>query len=215
MDFNEIWPDIPKDVRWFLDSQSKLYSFKRGEKIYHQDEKPKGIYFVNKGLVGLTILGSSSGKEHLLRFFKQGQFFGHRALFSNENYHANTMALEPTSLKLVPKDIMLSTLEKNPHLYRDILTVLAKELRHCELQRVMILENQILSRVAQSLVYLKDLHPEHNWTRQEIANFCASTVSTVIKALAAIEEKGLIRQDGRSINIVDREGLIHLQDEFA
>lgn len=213
MEFKEIWTDLPNELRWHLDSNSQKLEFKRGEKIYQQNETPKGIYFVKNGLVGLTILGSSSGKEYLLRFFKQGQFFGHRSLFSNENYHANTLALEPTLIKLVPKDIMVTMLNKNPHLYRDIITVLAKELRRCEIQRVMILENQILARTAQSLIYLKDLHPEHNWTRQEIANFCASTVSTIIKALSTLEEKGLIKQDGRSIHIVDREALIRLQDE--
>lgn len=76
----------------------------------------------------------------------------------------------------------------------------------------MILENQILPRTAQALVYLKELHPAHKWTRQEIANFSASTVSTIIKALAELEAKGLIRQEGRSIDILNREGLIALQD---
>jgi CRP-like cAMP-binding protein len=59
---------------------------------------------------------------------------------------------------------------------------------------------------------LKDLHPDHNWTRQEIANFCASTVSTVIKALSELEELNLIKQDGRSIQVLNRDGLIALQD---
>lgn len=212
MEFNGIWADLPAEIRWQLDSQTKTLSLKRGDKIYQQGDSPQGIYFVKSGLVGLTILGSS-GKEHLLRFFKEGQFFGHRSLFSNEGYHANTMAIETTVIKLLPKDLTLSILEKNPILYKDIVMVLAKELGHCEVQRVMILENQILARTAQSLIYLKDLHPEHNWTRQEIANFCASTVSTIIKALNILEEKALITQDGRSINILNRDGLITLQDQ--
>ena len=74
----------------------------------------------------------------------------------------------------------------------------------------MILENQILSRTAQAIIYLKDLYPEHNWTRQEIANFCASTVSTVIKAMAELEDMGLIKQQGRSIEILKREELLQM-----
>jgi CRP-like cAMP-binding protein len=76
----------------------------------------------------------------------------------------------------------------------------------------MILENQILSRTAQTIIYLKDIHPNHNWTRQEIANFCASTVSTIIKAMAELEDMGLISQKGRSIDILDREGLLNLEN---
>lgn len=212
METKEIWGDLPTEVRAQLNLQSQTIELKRGDSIYQQGDTPKGVYFVQKGLVGLMLSGSGSGKEHLLRFFKQGQFFGHRALFSNEGYHGNTIALESTTLKLVPKSVVLNVLEKNPIFYKNIVEVLANELRRCELQHVMILENQILGRVAQALVYLKDLHPDHNWTRQEIANFCASTPSTVIKTLARLEDSGYIAQEGRSIAILNREGLISLQD---
>lgn len=213
MEFKQIWTKLPSEICSHLNLHTKKLNFKRGERIYHQGDSPKGIYFVKGGLVGLTMLGSQSGREHLLRFFKQGQFFGHRSLFANESYHATAIALEPTDVELVPKEIILSTIEANPKLYRELLLVLALELRQCELQRLMILENQILARTAQALIYLKDLHPQHNWTRQEIANFCASTVSTIIKALAELEDLQFIKQDGRTIHIINREGLINLQDQ--
>lgn len=212
MEMKDFWAALPADIRWIFDSQSQRLELKRGEWVYRQGDSPKGIYFIKEGLVGLILHGSASGKEHLLRFFREGQFFGHRSMFSSEGYHGSTMALEPTVVKLVPKDVVLGVLEKHPHLYKDILLIVSKELRRCEVQHVMILENQILGRVAQALVYLKDLHPDHNWTRQEIANFCASTVSTVIKTLSQLEEMGFIKQDGRSIDILNRDALIGLQE---
>ena len=212
MEFKELWADLPTDVRSQFERDAKTMILKRGDFIYSQGDAPQGLYFVNQGLVGLIKLGFS-GREHLLRFFRQGQFFGHRALFSKEGYHGSTVALEPTTLKLVPQESVQSALQKNPHLLWEVVTVLSKELRRCEEQHVMILENEILPRVAQAIVYLKDLHPQHSWTRQEIANFCASTVSTVIKALAKLEALHLIVQEGRSIQIVDRNALILLQEE--
>jgi CRP-like cAMP-binding protein len=212
MDYKGLWSELPQDIRWQFESQSSTLQFKRGEHIYRQGDHPRGVYFVKAGLVGLTKIGTT-GKEHLLRFFKDGQFFGHRAMFSNEDYHGSTVALEPTKLKLVPKDTVLSALKAHPNLLMDLVTVLARELRHCESQHVMILDNQIHVRVAQGLVYLKDLHPDHNWTRQEIANFCASTVSTVIKALSDLEALGFISQEGRAIKILRREKLVSMQDE--
>ena len=213
MELLDLWSSLPLDARMRFESNSTSIQFKRGEVIYNQGDAPRGIFFVKQGLVGLTKLGST-GKEHLLRFFRQGQFFGHRSLFSDEEYHGSSVALEMTKLKLVPKPVVLSVLEDHPKLLFEVVTVLARELRRCENQHVMILDNQINIRVAQSIVYLKDLHPEHNWTRQEIANFCASTVSTVIKSLADLEKAGLIKQDGRTIEILDREKLISMQDEI-
>lgn len=212
MEWKELWSELSTDIKWQFESQSKTIELKRGEHVYRHGDLPRGIYFVKQGLVGLVLVGASSGKEHLVRFFRQGQFFGHRALFSNEGYHGNSVALEPTLLKLVPKEVIMTAIEKHPHLLRGVVTVLSKELRRCEMHQVMILENQILVRTAQALVYLKDLHPDHNWTRQEIANFCASTVSTIIKALSELEKMELIRQDGRSIQILKRDALVALQD---
>lgn len=212
MSFKSFFDGISQDVQERFEKEAVHKEFKRGDVVYKMGDQPQGIYFVQKGLVGLTIVGQASGKEHLLRFFKTGQFFGHRALFSNEGYHGTATVLEPTSILLVPRRIVASTLEQYPQLYKDILTIVAKELRRCEEQHVMILENQILPRISLAVIYLKDLHPEHNWTRQEIANFCASTVSTVIKALAELEGMGLIKQGGRTIEILDRDALIALQE---
>lgn len=212
MEFKQLWTGLPSEVQAEFESAATVIELKRGDSIYKQGDDPRGIYFVKKGLVGLVILGMT-GKEHLLRFFRQDQFFGHRSLFSDEKYHASAVALEPAVLHLVPKATILSALQKQPQMLFDVVKVLSRELRRCENQHVMVLDHQIDVRVAQALIYLKDLHPEHNWTRQEIANFCASTVSTVIKALADLESRGLILQEGRSIEILDREALISLQDD--
>jgi CRP-like cAMP-binding protein len=213
MGYTELWANLPDDARQEFERTAKSIELKRGDTVYRAGDQPQGLYFVQKGLVGLVLYGSSSGREHLLRFFKTGQFFGHRALFSEEGYHGSTIVLEPTSLKLIPKATVVHVLQRRPELYSGIVRVLSGELRRCEEQRVMILENQILARTAQALVYLKDLKPDHMWTRQEIANFCASTVSTVIKAMAELEVMGLIKQQGRAIEILDQDGLINLQDQ--
>jgi len=210
--FHHLWQDLPTQVHDEFEASSRILTKKRGEFIYQEGDQPDGLYFLDEGLVGLLLVGAASGKEHLLRFFRKGQFFGHRSLFAQEGYHGSTVALETSSIKVVPKSVILGALDRFPVLYKELTLVLSKQLRRCEVQHVMILENQILSRTAQALIYLKDLHPDHMWTRQEIANFCASTTSTIIKALAELESMGLIGQQGRKIEILDREALFNLQD---
>jgi CRP-like cAMP-binding protein len=212
MIYQGLWGELSPDIREHFERASRIKKYKRSEIIYDVGLVPEGLYFVQEGLVGLTIIGLS-GRDHLLRFFRKGQFFGHRSLFSEELYHGSTIALEPSTLVFLPKEVVLEVLRDHPELYKDFVFVLAKELRRAENQHVMVLENQVLVRVAQSLVYLKELHSEHPWTRQEIANFCASTTSTVIKACAQLEEMGLISQKGRAITILDRTGLIDLQND--
>jgi CRP-like cAMP-binding protein len=60
------------------------------------------------------------------------------------------------------------------------------------------------------VLYLKELFPEHQWTRKEIADFCCSTTPTVSRTLASFEASGFIRQIGRKIEIIKREPLLEL-----
>lgn len=214
MEMNQFWSDLSIETKNFLSQKAQVLEYKRGDGIYSQGDLPKGLYFLEDGLVSLMFIGENSGKEHLVRFFKKGQFFGHRSLFSDEKHHANAIVLEKTKIKFLRKDIIFHVLESNPLLFKKIVAVLAKELRRCELNQLRILENQILPRIAQAIIYLKDIKPDYNWTRQEIANFAASTTSTVIKAMNELESMGFILQEGRRVTILNREGLLNLQDDL-
>ncbi len=210
--YTTIWKNAPKDALEKLDYYSITLEYKRGDTIYSPSEKSKGLYIVIAGLVGVSIIGEESGKEHLLRFFTTGQFFGHCSIFSDEINHGHSTVLEKSIVKLIPKDRLIQVMNEFPSLYKDLISYLGTELRRAENMHVMILENQILPRTAQAIIYLKNLHPEHNWTRSEIANFTASTTSTIIKAMAQLEDMGLIRQTGRSIEILDQSKLLKIQN---
>lgn len=212
MEKSSLWQRLVPEAQRELLHVTQRLSLKRGEVIYRQGDSPRGLYFIEEGLVGLVLTGESSGKEHLVRFFKGRQFFGHRTLFADELHHATSTALERTLISFIPKNPFLRVADQNPCLYKEVMQVLAGELRTCEVRHVTIMEKQVLARTAQALVYLKDLYPEYNWTRREIASFCASTASSVIKAMAELEQKGLITQKGRTIEILERQKLIGLTD---
>lgn len=201
----------------FADQVNKLIEslhiqrgYKKKTTVYHSGEEPQGIYFIKSGLVGL-ILNSENGTEHLLRLFRPGQFFGHRSLFAEEKYHASAICLENSEIAFVEKKSLLQEIEKNPILALTFLKGLSIELRNCEIHRVTLTEKEVIQRAAEAIVYLMELAPEHKWTRQEIAEYCESTPTTIIKTLAKLEEMHLIQQDGHRIKILDRNGLLELK----
>lgn len=132
MDRNYFWSELSAEQKQLFISQSQRLPLKRGDFIYRQGQQPRGLYVLEQGLVGLVLLGAASGKEHLLRFFRQGQFFGHRALFSHETYHGSSVALEPTVVTLVPKQLIMTAVEQKPALLFPLVKVLSNELRRSE-----------------------------------------------------------------------------------
>lgn len=191
--------------QYFLKGRRKDY--KRGDRIYQMDEAPLGMYLVDKGLVGLVIIGEK-GHEHLVRLFKPGEVFGHRSLFSNERYHATATALDETSVSFLPKEDVRSLMGPNCEVAEFFLGVLARELKIAEQKQIALSEKDVSSRIAETVVFLKERYPDHLWTRQEIADYCGSTAATVIRTLAKFEELGWIEQVGRDIKILDRNALL-------
>lgn len=190
----------------------KLLEYKRGDAIYKAHDKPHGIYFISKGLVSLTI-STSLGKEHLVRLFKTHQFFGHRSLFAEENYHATSTALESTLVYFAPTEKVFEVGLKYPRMALSILKTTAKELRRAEVKLTTLTEHDVTTRIIESVIYLQKLYPEHIWTRKEIAEFCGSTSPTVIKVLSRLESRGLVTQEGRRIHIIDRHKLGQFLDQ--
>ncbi|QDK44899.1 Crp/Fnr family transcriptional regulator [Bdellovibrio sp. ZAP7] len=186
---------------------ARVEKFKRGDVIYKMGENPQNIYFLKEGLVGLVVWGES-GKDHLLRLFKKNQIFGHRSFFAQEPYHASATVLDDTTVLVLSKDEMRVRMKGNCDLAEKLLQTLATELRRSEEKQVVLTEKDVTARIAESVVYFKDLHPTHSWTRQEIADFCGTTVATVIRTLAKFVEDGLIEQRGREIVILKKEELL-------
>lgn len=195
IEFKDLFKDAP------------LQTLKRGDVIYRAGEEPQNIYFVESGLIGLALWGES-GKDHLVRLFKAGQIFGHRSLFAQEKYHATATVIDESQVRYLNKAQMRERMKGNCDLAEKLLETLAKELRQAEAKQLVLSEKDATTRIAEAVVYLKELHPKYEWTRQEIADFCGSTTPTVIRTLAKFVDDGLIEQRGREIVILNRDLLL-------
>lgn len=211
MQFN-FWTRLPKEASKTIENNTHVRTYKKGTYVYTSGETPIGIYFVKRGLVGL-VTTSPKGSEHLLRLFAKDHFFGHRALFANETYYGSSICLETCEIGLVPSRVVEEILTTYPEASRLLIETLARELGLAERQRLKIADQEVLKRLASSIIYLKEIHPEHRWTRNEIANFCASTGPTIIRGLAELEELGLIVQKGRDIEILNKQKLLDFAQE--
>lgn len=183
----------------------------RSEVIYRQGDWPKGIYFLKSGLVGLVSVGLS-GKEHLLRLFKPGQYFGHRSFFAKELYHASSICLDPCSIDFVAEACIHRLLKVQPELHMNVIQTLARELRVSEEARMSLSEKDVLARTAEALIYLEKISTDHHWTRKELADLLDSTPPTIVRTLQKLQGHGLITPDGKDYKIADYDGLMDVAE---
>ncbi len=129
---------------------------------------------------------------------------------AGEPHHATAVALDESEIVTVSKEAIRNAIEVFPKVALFILEAVSKDLRHAELSRVSMADKDVIGRVAESVLYLRERFPEHQWTRREIAEFCGSTTPTVIRALSRLQTEGIVRQNGRKIEILNRQALIDL-----
>lgn len=202
-----LWKNLPKPIIEETQKQFIPIKVKKGQFLYKIGEEPTGIFVIEKGLMGLIYYGAK-GSEHLLRVFKTGQVMGHRSLFSKEKYHGSAIAMEDTLIYKINKDVICNLIRKHSEIAFVVIESLALDLRRSEEKLVALTDADVFTRVASAVYFIKEIYPDHKWTRKEIASFCGSTTATVIKTLAEFEKQGLIEQTGRDIHILDKKKLL-------
>lgn len=186
---------------------------KRGEIVYSEGDHPSTVWLVEEGLLGLFHI-AETGRETFLRVFGKGYILGHRSTIAQEPFHASAVALTSSSLIAIPKDDFLGILKSDSDLLFKISTILARDLRQCEQRMSGLVDKTAPKRIIESLLYLRLRHPTQSWTRQEIAEYSASTMETVTRIMTQLEERGLIIKDKRRFDIPDPHSLIDSLDEF-
>src|SRR5690606_20093247 len=116
---------------------------------------------------------------------------------------------ENSAVCFIPKDVVKSLLS-NSGLAVRFLTQISTELSRAEDRMAAIASMPVLPRIAQALIFFKDELPNSKWTRRDIAEWVGTTPETVIRSLALLEQQGLIKQVGRSIDICEPKKLFEI-----
>ena len=200
---------LPED----LIGKGKIKKFKRGDILYNKGDNSRQLTYTLSGIVGLVNL-SPNGHESLLRVFGEKFFVGYRSFLVDEDYHATAVALSDGELLIFPYQTAEEVLGEAPELFMHISRMLARDLRIAEERLNDITGKRVISRIIETLIFLKQRHPNYQWTRREIGEFCGAKTETVTRALTRLEKEGLIRKEGREILLGDIQELLNFSDNL-
>jgi CRP-like cAMP-binding protein len=139
-----------------------------------------------------------------------GGIIGYRALFSNEPSINSAIAMEDVETCYIPKEALMSLIQKSPELALKLLEKLAHEYNQMTQRFQHGINHSATERVAEALLFLRDNFKDRTWTRKEIAEWAGTTPETAMRTLSDFEEKGLIKQQGRQIHIENRKKLLEV-----
>jgi len=186
-------------------------SFQRGESIFFEGDKGLGFYMVGEGRVKIFKV-SPAGKEHILHIFGEGEPFGEVPVFYGQPFPASAEALDKTRTIFFPRDRFIMLVEANPSIALNMLAVLSMRLRRFASQIESLSLKEVPTRLANYLMYLSEEQGnadvvQLDISKGQLASLLGTIPETLSRIFAKMSEEGLIRVNGRTIELLDKEAL--------
>jgi CRP/FNR family transcriptional regulator len=191
-----------------------LREYEDGESLFRREQAAEGFCVVASGQVKVCRF-SADGREQLLHLFGDGEPVGEVPVFQGGRYPATAMAVGRLRALYLPRDRFLALGREQPELLLNMLAVLSTRLRHF----VSLVDDLSLKEVSARLAkHLLDLSAradgaqtvELDTTKAMLASRLGTIAATLSRTLAKVQDRGIIRVDGRRIALLDRERLQEL-----
>ncbi len=191
-----------------LYAQKVCKFYKRGEIIYQEGHRLRGVYCVYQGKLKLYKIGPE-GKEQIIRFALPGDLIAFRAILSQESACMTAQAIEDAVLCHIPAKTFLDLARENPNFSMHLIQISCKELNESNKFIVDLAQRPVKIRLAQTLLLLldtfgvdKDGFIDVILTREEIASIVGTATESVIRYLSELKKNGLIQLNSKKIKIL-------------
>jgi CRP-like cAMP-binding protein len=189
-----------------------------GATVLSQDDPGEAMFIIVSGRVKVVIFGEN-GREVTLSLLRPAEAFGEISLFDNKARSANCIALEPTVLLVLSRDVLLKHVSMHPRTALNLLGEMAARLRRADESIAQLALCDVNERLVHKLIALAEEEgtegPEgmlvrRRPTQQELANMIGSCRETISRTFNQLARDGLIIPRGRALIVtralLDRSG---------
>ncbi|NQV16829.1 Crp/Fnr family transcriptional regulator [bacterium] len=187
--------------------QEKTYD--KDSHILHQEETGDNFFIIESGSVKVTRL-AEDGREAVLAFLREGDFFGELAILDGETRSANVITLTVCKIQTINRREFLDLLEHHPKVATTLLTELAQRLRKTDMHLEYLTLSDAEGKIASILIELAEEGGTYKMgdvtlgempMQQDIANMAGTTRETVSRMMKKLEEKKWLSRDGQQVII--------------
>jgi CRP-like cAMP-binding protein len=202
-----------------LAARGSFRRYRRNTYLFHQGDQSPEVFFLVSGRVEISSL-SASGHRQLHTTLDQPQFFGELGVLGGMPRTAAALALEESSVWVVPADAFLEFVSEEPAASRSILRALARQVQSHEAFVEDLLFLDLRGRVAKRLLQLvapslDDLPSDGAVlpavvTHADLASLCGGSRENVTRILSDLQRRGFVERDGRRFVLKKISGLASL-----
>ncbi|MBS1533304.1 MAG: response regulator [Bacteroidetes bacterium] len=192
----------------------KIRQVKKKQVLYYEGDHPQGIYLVIEGTIR-TFKMAEDGRELMMGLYKADDFLGVNSLLLDESFTETAEAVDDSAVCLLPKDGIVTLVNKHPDITLQFIKILANNIREKEEQLLELAYNSVRKRLAQTLVRLSKQFTDPSQfkiSRDELASMAGMATETVSRTLSDFKDEKLIEKKGSNIHILDLNRLIKMKN---
>jgi CRP-like cAMP-binding protein/CheY-like chemotaxis protein len=197
-----------------LIAERKIRPLKKKQILYYDGDQPQGIYLVLSGSIK-TLKLAEDGRELMTGLYKPEDYLGITALLLEEPFNETAEATEDSSVCLLPKEAILTLLNRYPVIGNQFIRLLSHNIREKEEQLLELAYHSVRKRMAQVLVRLNmQLNGtlQFKVSREELASMAGIATETVSRTLTDFKDEGLIEKKGSQVTILDLNRLTKMKN---
>lgn len=182
----------------------------KGSIIAHEQERVKGLGILIEGRAEIQRI-YESGKAMTLATIGKGEVFGEAVLFSDQPYYPATVtAVEDSAVVFIDARTMLDMVYNNRHVLLNYLNMMSGRVLRLN-GKVRELSLSLRQRLADRLLAECERQQSEDITlpcsRREMAEQMGIPRPSLSREFAALRDEGLIEFDGKSVSILNKDGL--------
>jgi len=187
----------------------------KDEILFFEGDPASGFYVLLTGKIRIY-KSSPDGKEYTLHLIGPGQIFAEAAIFRDDIFPANGMAVEDSFVAFFSKNAFLTLLKNSPELSLKIIGSLSAFVRDFNRQVEELSLKEVPARVASFLLSQSEEKKSNiihlDTSKSELANRLGTIRETLSRNLKKLIDSGIIEVDGKKITILDSARLIAIAD---
>lgn len=211
-----IFSGLDEGVINCLADVSHLRRVSKGQILFLQGDRGDAFYIVHKGIIAI-LFSTSDGRELVINEMRPGECFGELALILDEPRSAGALAREDSQVVRIPGDALLTQMEAEPKLMRNLLETIASRLVNSGERESALAFQHAPARIAQFLIQRADEEEGQDdlvtLSQEEVAQHIGVTRQTVAKILGDWRTDGWIITGRGRVMLVDMKALKCLADE--
>lgn len=213
----DLFQELPETQLRGLSQGAMIRHYRAGEIISRGATMDRDFRLVLSGRVKLSRT-SPEGREQILFIFGPGEPFCLASYFQRQPLPGTVTALEESGILTIPGPALEDMVRTHPSLLFNIMGVMARRLKNAmQLIETLALKD-VPQRVAAFLVHSSTMDCsggdqetfELCITQREMAKSLGTTPETLSRSIRKLEQEGLVDAAGRTIRILDRDGLQRL-----